>query len=671
MKCRLYLPFLFPSLLCVFFLACSRDKELSQTSDTNATTSLDESFVTNTRDTTFSNAVVIKYSGTTATVTNPFASSGVTVTVNNGDVEVKATTTTTEVNYVIFGKSGNGSFKLYSDYKFGMVLNGVYLIHNNGPAINIQSSKKVSVNVVGGTSNRLVDATTYATSSEDQKGTFFSEGQLAFSGKGSLEVTANNKHGICSDGYIAITEGNITVTKAASDGLHANDYFRMDGGTVNVTSSGDGIECEKGYAVVNGGSLTINCVDDGLTTSYSGTDATVTPYLKITGGTLNITTTGDQGNALKSADYTTIASSGTLTLKVSGKGSKGIKTGGNCTLSNGTLNITTTGNAFYDTTDKDVKTPAGINCNKILSISQGNLTINSSGTGGKGISVDKNATIDGGTIQITTTGGKFTYGTTTSEAKAFKCDSALVINSGTLNISSADDGLKSEKSVTVNGGTINISNAYEGIEAPYINLNKGTITINASDDSVNATKGNGGESNDGSLLTFGGATVYLNSTGGDSVDSNGSVAMTGGTVVAQGPQSAPEVALDYNGTFNITGGIFIASGPNSGNMIQAVSTSSGQYCVLAKSSSNLQAGTLLSIQSSDGSNLLTYAPVRNTYYFVFSSPSLVSGATYKIYTGGSYTGGSNTNGFYSGGTYNAGTQKSSFTIASKVSNITF
>ncbi len=45
-------------------------------------------------------------------------------------------------------------------------------------------------------------------------------------------------------------------------------------------------------------------------------------------------------------------------------------------------------------------------------------------------------------------------------------------------------------------------------------------------------------------------TLSLSSTSGDALDSNGSVAMTGGILVAQGPNSAPEVAMDYNGSFN-------------------------------------------------------------------------------------------------------------------------
>ena len=157
-------------------------------------------------------------------------------------------------------------------------------------------------------------------------------------------------------------------------------------------------------------------------------------------------------------------------------------------------------------------------------------------------------------------------------------------------------------------------------------------------DGFNATKGNGGETNDGSCLYLYGGTVNVNVIGGDGLDSNGNIVMTGGTVVVQGPPSSPEVALDYNGTFNISGGLLIASGPNSGNMIQTVSSTSSQRAVKVTMSSLLTTSTLFHIQDSQGSSLVTFKPVRNVYYIIFSSSDLVNGSTYSIYTGGTSTG---------------------------------
>lgn len=629
-----------------------------------------DTIVTNSKDTTFTNAVVIKYAGKTATVINPFESSGVSVVVTNGDVVVTSTVTSTEINYVLSGNTTDGSFKLYGEYKFNLILNGAGITNTDGPAINIQCGKKVSVNVLNGTNNRLIDGSTYGASTEDQKAAFFSEGQLNFSGTGTLSVTGNYKHGICSDDYIYITQGNITIAKAVSDGIHANDYFKMDAGTVTVTSSGDGIDCEEGYVAINGGTITVNSVDDGITASYEGTDAAITPYVEIKGGVINVITTGDKGNGIKSESYTTINSSNAITLTVSGKGAKGIKTTGNLTVTNGNISISTTGAAYYNTTDADIAAPAGINCDAIFTFTAGTLTITSSGTGSKGISVDGSTVINGGTINITTSGSTYTYNTSnSSDPKAIKCDGAITINGGAVTIASNDDGIKSDASITVAGGTINITKSYEGFEAPAITFSNGNTNVSATNDGINCTKGTvsgGTESNDGSLLTISGGVVASSCSNGDAIDGNGNIVMTGGVLIAQGPPSQPELAFDYNGSFNISGGLLIASGPNSGNMIEATSNTSAQYTVLVKVNGNVAAGTLFNIQDVSGNSLVTYAPVRTAYYFVFSSSALQSGSAYKMYTGGTCTGAAINNGFYSGGTYSGGTLKGTVTVSGKL-----
>lgn len=245
----------------------------------------------------FSNEVLINF-GTTITITNPLSASGVSITQDGSDVTI--TSTVSEVAYTLSGTTTNGSVKIYSDKKFKLTLNGVSITNADGPAINIQSSKRAFIVVADNTSNTLADGANYASSTEDMKGTFFSEGQLIFSGNGNLAVTGNYKHAIASDDYVRVRSGNINITGAVTDGIHTNDAFIADGGTLTIKATSDGIECEEGYVIINDGSFTLTTGDDGIAASYEESDASITPYVTINGGTIDVSSSAGEGIESKS-----------------------------------------------------------------------------------------------------------------------------------------------------------------------------------------------------------------------------------------------------------------------------------------------------------------------------------------------------------------------------------
>lgn len=245
----------------------------------------------------FSSTVQINF-GSTVSVDNPLAGKGVTVTTSGADVTVVSSLS--EVQYTLSGTTTDGSLKIYSDKKFRLNLNNANITNNDGPAINIQSSKRAFIVLNENTINTMTDGKTYTSSTEDQKGTIFSEGQLIFSGTGTLNITGNFKHAVASDDYVRIRSGNINIISAATDGIHSNDAFIADGGIIKIAASSDGIEAEKGYVVINDGVFTLNTGDDGIAASYEETDATITPYVTINGGTINVKSTAGEGIESKS-----------------------------------------------------------------------------------------------------------------------------------------------------------------------------------------------------------------------------------------------------------------------------------------------------------------------------------------------------------------------------------
>lgn len=639
----------------------------------------------------YSSTIFVTYNGTSASIINPMASDGVTVTASGAEVTVNSISDDTDISYNLSGTSTDGSFKVYSTSKFNLKLNGVSLTNPDGPAVNIQSKKKCNITLAEGTTNTLTDGNSYSTSSEDQKGTIFSEGQIDFDGNGSLTVKSNSAHAICSDDYIDIQAGNITVTGATKDGVHANDYFEMSGGTLNVTSTGDGVECESGYILISGGSLT------SVNNSANAKGLTCDSTLTVTGGTIKLTLAGNQSKGIK-ADQKILLSGGDITINTSGgvvletsgsgydpayctaiksaddieiggsnitisstgAGGKGISSDKSITVTSGNLNIKSSGagTTYKNSTGKTDSYSATCLSAAILNIAGGTVTTLSSGAGGKGFKADTSITIgdssNSPTIGITTTGSKFVVsGSDYCHPKAIVCDGSVIVNNGNTTISSSDDGIHAETAYTQNDGNVTISNSYEAVESFNITLIGGTLNVTASNDAINATAGTvsgGTESNDGSSLNVKGGTLIATCTGGDAIDSNGNIYISGGTTIANGPSSGVEEAADFNGSFVVTGGLFIGAGSNS-NMTKSMSTSSTQANMYISSSSIISSSTFLHIQDSGGKDLLSFKPKTGGYKFLFSSSSLTKGSSYSIYTEGSYTGGSSNNGLYTGGTY--------------------
>ncbi|QDO93913.1 carbohydrate-binding domain-containing protein [Formosa sediminum] len=316
------------ALVFVVFTACSSDSENEALTvsddititDTN-TTATAEGDTDNTgadeddlvENATFEYTVQIVYSDDAVSITNPVPDD-VVITQNGADITVNSSIS--NVAYEVSGTTTDGMLKMYSDKKFKLTLSDLNITNTDGPAINIQSSKTSFV-ILEGTTN-LTDASSYSNIPEDEdaKATFFSEGQLVFSGSGSLNVSGNYKHGIASDDYIRVISGTITVYNAASDALHANDYIIIDGGTLNLTADSDGVDCAEGYVIINNGTFNINAVDDGIAASYDideedEPDDSITPNVTVNGGDLVIKTS--EGEGIESKGILTI-NDGTITI---------------------------------------------------------------------------------------------------------------------------------------------------------------------------------------------------------------------------------------------------------------------------------------------------------------------------------------------------------------------
>ena len=129
----------------------------------------------------------------------------------------------------------------------------------------------------------------------------------------------------------------------------------------------------------------------------------------------------------------------------------------------------------------------------------------------------------------------------------------IYIGGGSLTITAGDDAIHATTVVQTDGGSIAIT-AAEGIEATYIQFNAGTISIQASDDGVNAAYKSSAytptlEINGGEI------TVSMGSGDTDCIDSNGNIIVNGGTVSVTGNST-----FDYDGTAQYNGGTILVNG---------------------------------------------------------------------------------------------------------------
>lgn len=592
-------------------------------------------------------SVSITYIGNTVQVVNPLFFEGVNVTVNGADVLVTSTNLTKTVHYCLSGTTSEGMFKIYSAKAFHLELNGVSITNSNGPAINNQCQKSAYVLLKDGSENTLTDGPTYAAATmvnglpEDQDATFFSEGQLIFSGNGKLTINGKGSlaHGLNSDDFIQINSGTIVVASAVKDGINTNDGFIMSNGSVSVTSTGDGIDAGLGNVSISGGTITL------------------------INGSANV-------NGI-TCDSTMAISGGTLSAFVMGNQSKGLKSGQAMTLSGGIIQMTALGGVVLSPLGlgNDPSYCTAIKCDTNITVSGANITITHSGVAGKGISTATDFTMNSGNITITTSGGGAIY---TNDLGAIDAYSAACISAngrvdllgGNVSATSTGmggKGISADGIVTIGSETGN----------PTVTISTAGASIKNSTGTISYTEAKAMKSDDNIYLLNG--TVLINTTGeGEGIDTKKSINMEGGTVVVQGSATNDIRSIDFGTAFNINGGTLMVSGPYRTKTIPKPSISSKQQSLFGMCTNKLTANTLFHIQDPTTANIVTYKPSRTAYYFIYSSPKIKAGTNYSIYSGGSNTG-TTTNGMYDGGTYSGGTARTSFTPVSTatVNTVTF
>ncbi|HEY1098227.1 MAG TPA: carbohydrate-binding domain-containing protein [Myxococcota bacterium] len=198
----------------------------------------------------------------------------------------------------------------------------------------------------------------------------------------------------------------------------------------------------------------------------------------------------------------------------------------------------------------------------------GTLTVESTANG---ISTKDDLKITGGTLDVVATldgleahdsirvgGGDITVDSGKDALHAEDDDDDTVgyvqIVAGTLHLTAAEDGIRGTPLVQIDGGTIVIE-AAEGIEATLVQFNDGDVTVDASDDGINASDKS--TAYDVRIEVNGGTiAVTVGSGDTDAFDANGDIFIGGGTIDVVTPRSA----FDADGTITFVGGTVTVNG---------------------------------------------------------------------------------------------------------------
>ncbi len=287
----------------------------------------------------------------------------------------------------------------------------------------------------------------------------------------NIKMTGNGTRGMKCDSTLTATAGTIDINCSGQPWAYGTtdttnvkcakaDYaFILNGANIKCTTVKDeaeGIHSE-GTVLISDGTLTLNTFDHGIKCDGN---------MDITGGTINFTIPGEASKAIK-PDGNLHITGGTITGTVSGGGETY-----NDNSASGAACIKGKGNAVID---------------------GGTLNLKATGAGGKGMNFNGTLTINDGNITVKTTGSK--YGSSGSGSgpggggwNPWGPGSGDTNSDGT----SSPKGIRAEGNITVNGGTITVSatggEGAEGIESKAIMYIKGGyIDVTSYDDALNST----------------------------------------------------------------------------------------------------------------------------------------------------------------------------------------
>ena len=528
-----------------------------------------------------SDTIFLSYTDEVVTYKNPRACS-THIGIDQCNVKICHSDSLSSLILSVSGSCKDGSLSIQSESDCHIVFQEIELQSSMCPAIEVQSNVSTTIELAEYTCNRLADA---IVEGYDVKydGCIQTKGKLYFEGKGCLNLKGGLKHAIYGKRGVTFLEGDVTIDYAASDAIHSKDYVRIIDGKISIDSiQQDGIDADKGYIDIQGGNVYVSVHNQnrkGLqcdsTFTMSGGMLDISLYgdqskgvkskndIHITGGVLTGVASGhaviEKGDvsycSLIKGDKNVYLSGVEINLAHHGKGGRCISADGDISISGGNYQFETTGDGgeYLNAEDTiDYYTARCLGADQNILITKGTVSCISRGLGGKGMVSDHGMFLgeyegvnDSLTITILTEGGSVLNDVDEDKRngcpKALKSGKEFEILSGNIYVKTYDmggEGFESKDNMYIKGGNIILETYDDGINVErFFNISNGNL--------------------------------YCCSENNDGIDSNGSIAISGGCIVSISKHEKDESFDVEKNRLYIYGGTAIGIGRDAVNVAYA------------------------------------------------------------------------------------------------------
>lgn len=493
------------------------------------------------------------------------------------------TTITTAGSYILTGAYAGITVSVGNGETAHLFLNNATI--SGGAGIAISNTNKKSTLIITACENTENEVA----SKGDDANAIHVKGTLKINGTGTIKVSAK-KNGIKVSKGLSIADSTLNVT-AENHALSAR-FIEAENAKINVLSAGKdalNAECDDETQEFTLDEGYVSLKSSKVFASVSGDGIQADTFVYITGGSVDIKT---------SATFVSYSAESMAAYDLSKDDFRYIKSGDTYKK---TDDVATKGARYAM-----IQSAKGIKC--------GEIKYEIDGTE---YAVTKNTNyfivIDGARVKIN------------SSDDAIHTNSGnVLIKNGTLDLTTLDDGIHADELVKIDGGEITVNGSYEGIEGAYVEIGGGTIYITASDDGINAASDD--ESVNEHIIISGG-TITVDASG-DGLDSNGTIYVSGGTLIVYGPTTGADTGLDADGGILIDGGnVFVAS---SKEMLE-IPASNSKSNVLVYGVNTVPAGSEIILTNADGGEMVRITLKKQAQAIILSTPELATNGTYSLY----------------------------------------